>query len=277
MQRNKDLHKFLLQKAERLTEEWYDSLDKSDPAGVYSSTDPKVICNLKTQNLEFHKQLCKIFIEEKSVFLKGFDEWVIGIATDKEHLETPTHYILREFMRVRKQYLDFIEEYAASNHREVTQKQVDLWKDVLVEIFDVALLRFTEEKSKYVDGQFEEQQQMINDLSSPIIDLTRGRALLPLVGEIDTIRASAILENTLQQCMDKSVAHLFIDLSGVYMIDTMVAHQIFSLLDGLRLIGVTTSLSGIRPEIAQTAVQLGINFGKITISSSLAQAISKTE
>ncbi|MFP3340442.1 STAS domain-containing protein, partial [Micrococcus sp. SIMBA_131] len=72
----------------------------------------------------------------------------------------------------------------------------------------------------------------------------------------------------------KRVDHLFIDLSGVYLVDTRVAQQIFQLITGLKLIGVTATLSGIRPEIAQTAVQLGIDFGEILITSNLAQAIS---
>ncbi|WP_144488035.1 STAS domain-containing protein, partial [Bacillus pumilus] len=57
-------------------------------------------------------------------------------------------------------------------------------------------------------------------------------------------------------------------------VDTMVAHQIFKLIEALKLIGVTSTLSGIRPEIAQTAVQLGINFSDITIKSNLAQALN---
>ncbi|MFP3490379.1 STAS domain-containing protein, partial [Staphylococcus sp. SIMBA_130] len=83
-------------------------------------------------------------------------------------------------------------------------------------------------------------------------------ALLPLVGDIDSDRATAIFENTLEGCTTKRVDHLFIDLSGVYLVDTRVAQQIFQLITGLKLIGVTATLSGIRPEIAQTAVQLGI-------------------
>jgi rsbT co-antagonist protein RsbR len=122
--------------------------------------------------------------------------------------------------------------------------------------------------------RLQSQQEMINELSSPVISLGKNTALLPLVGDIDTVRSKFILERTLEQCYQKSVNHLLLDLSGVIMIDTMVAQQIFQLIEALEMIGVKTTLSGIRPEIAQTAVQLGLNFDKISIISTLSNAIN---
>ncbi|MYL65037.1 STAS domain-containing protein [Bacillus hwajinpoensis] len=273
MQRNKELHQFLLTKAEQLTEDWYASLDKSG-TGVYASTDPEVIRELKSQNFEFHQHLCKIFIMEKSAFFDEFDDWVQEIGRDPEHLNTPTHLIMKEFQRVREQYMNFIEEYSKTTEDLVSQKSLDIWKYAIIEAVDVVMTRVVEEKSKHLNARIEEQQQTINELSSPLIDLPDGKALLPLVGDIDSDRATAIFENTLEGCTTKRVDHLFIDLSGVYLVDTRVAQQIFQLITGLKLIGVTATLSGIRPEIAQTAVQLGIDFGEIRITSNLAQAIS---
>ncbi|MDQ0483815.1 STAS domain-containing protein [Guptibacillus hwajinpoensis] len=273
MQRNKQLHEFLLNRAEQLTEEWYESLDKTG-SGVYASTDPDVIRNLKAQNFEFHQHLCKIFVMEKEAFFKEFDEWVIEIGRDPEHLNTPTHLIMREFLRVREQYMGFIKEYVDSLSSSPSQELIDVWKYAVIEAIDVVMTRVVEEKTNHLNERIEEQQQTINDLSSPLIDLPEGKALLPLVGDIDSDRASAILENTLEGCTTKKVDHLFIDLSGVYLVDTLVAQQIFQLINGLKLIGVTTTLSGLRPEIAQTAVQLGIDFGGINITSNLAGAIS---
>ncbi|MDP4549484.1 STAS domain-containing protein [Alkalihalobacillus macyae] len=273
MQRNKQLHEFLLNRAAQLTEEWYESLDKTG-SGVYASTDPHVIRNLKAQNFEFHQHLCKIFVMEKEAFFKEFDEWVIEIGRDPEHLNTPTHLIMREFLRVREQYMGFIKEYVDSLSSSPSQELIDVWKYAVIEAIDVVMTRVVEEKTNHLNERIEEQQQTINDLSSPLIDLPEGKALLPLVGDIDSDRASAILENTLEGCTTKKVDHLFIDLSGVYLVDTLVAQQIFQLINGLKLIGVTTTLSGLRPEIAQTAVQLGIDFGGINITSNLAGAIS---
>jgi rsbT co-antagonist protein RsbR len=141
-------------------------------------------------------------------------------------------------------------------------------------VIDSVILKFTEETYHYSTYQLKAQQEMINELSSPVISLTRVTALLPLVGDIDTARAKMIIENTLNQCAVRNVEHLCIDLSGVVMIDTMVAQQIFQLISALKLIGVKTTLSGIRPEIASTAVQLGLSFKDVEIETNLAKALA---
>lgn len=75
------------------------------------------------------------------------------------------------------------------------------------------------------------------------------------------------------QCREQKSEKLFIDLSGIAIIDTVVAHQIFQVISGLKIIGIETALSGISPEIAQTAVQLGVNFKNIKVYNTLAQAM----
>lgn len=133
---------------------------------------------------------------------------------------------------------------------------------------------FTAEHYSYAQKMLNAQREMINELSSPVISLDKNRALLPLVGDIDTARANYLLENTLLQCSQKKVVCLYIDLSGVVIVDTMVAQQLFRLVEALRLLGIKSVISGIRPEIAQTAVQLGIQFNEITTVSNLEQALN---
>ncbi|NLP53125.1 STAS domain-containing protein [Bacillus sp. RO1] len=272
MHRNSELHTFLLEKAKVLTEEWYESLDKVNSKGVYASTNPDVIATLKKQNYAFHLQLCKIFIEEEEKFFKDFEEWILSIAQDDQHLKTPIHHILKEFFRVRGQYLDFIDEFVAL-HQEEKEQQL-LYNHMITKAFDNVVFKFVEENQKYAEERLQAQQDMIKELSSPVIALDNNRALLPLVGDIDTSRARFILENTLEQCGEKGINHLFIDLSGVVIIDTLVADQIFNLIKALNLIGVKTTLSGIRPEIAQTTVQLGISFQNVSIKPTLAGALT---
>lgn len=262
----------MLSKSSILTEEWYESLDKSG-TGVYGSTDIDTITNLKAQNNEFHTYLSQLFMMDMESFYLHIHEWIVKIGSDPHHLETPTHEIMREFMRVRLQYLDFLQEFKARDGIQITRDREALWTRKLIEAFDQIMYKVAEEKSNQLNTQIQKQKHTINELSSPLIQLSNGRALLPLVGNIDTARASAILDNTLQKCTSQSVADLYIDLSGVYLVDTMVAHQIFQLIDGLRLIGVRTTVVGIRPEIAQTAVQLGVDFSNVTTTATLAQAM----
>lgn len=274
MHRNEELYKFLLDKSWQLTEDWYASLDKSDPEGVYSSMDPVVIDNLKQQNYRFHLQLCEIFIKDEKQFTIDIQAWILEIVKDEPHFQTPNHFTLREFFRVQDQYLDFLQEFVTIHEEKYDRETIDLWNRMIIKAFKLVMLRFVKELNHYTESRLHAQQELINQLSSPVIALDNNAALLPLVGEIDTNRSRFILEKTLLQCSSKGITVLFIDLSGVLTIDTMVAHQLFQLFDALDLIGVKTVLSGLRPEIAQTSVQLGLSFHKVKIVSTLAQALA---
>lgn len=278
MHRNQKFFNYLQQRAHHLTEEWYESLDKSKTGGVYTSNDPEVIKELKAQNQEFHQRFIQVFAEEDMNFMELFEEWIEKIAKDGEHLNTPIQFIIKEFMRTRSQYLDEVCTFTGLYPDEYSQEQINAWKDLIVRAHDRVIFHYVDETQKTADRQLKAQQEMIYELSSPVIKLQDDTALLPLVGDIDTARAKMVLENTLKQCSEKRVSHLFIDLSGVVMIDTMVAHQIFQLIDALNLIGIKTTLSGIRPEIALTSMQLGLSFDNISIKSTLSQALaSKTD
>lgn len=110
-------------------------------------------------------------------------------------------------------------------------------------------------------------------LSIPIIKVSDKVGVLPIVGDIDSQRAHLIMEQSLIRGNELSLNHLIIDLSGVPIIDTMVADRIYKVIDSLRLIGISTTLTGIRPEVAQVIVQLGINLSAITVKSDLQSAL----
>lgn len=272
MHKNQDLYLYLKENTRNLTEEWYQNIDKTKTAGVYASNEPDVIKTLKEQNHDFHLHFIELFKKGEEEFFQDFEPWIIEIASDIEHINTPIHYVIREFKNVRNQYFDYVRKFAEV-HPEITRKEVDDWYDVILKEMDEVILRFVEATYKYSQTVLKAQQETINELSAPVISLSNQQGLLPLIGDIDTSRAKMILENTLKQCSQRGIHHLFVDLSGVVMIDTMVAHQIFQLLDALKLIGVKTTLSGIRPEIAQTAVQLGLSFNETEVRTNLAQAL----
>ncbi|MCR2847687.1 STAS domain-containing protein [Heyndrickxia coagulans] len=269
MELRQALHQFFLEKTWQLTEDWYASLDKSTVQGVYASTDPEVVAKLKEQNHEFHVQFCEVFLKDEDTFLHHFEKWVMNVAQDEEHLSTPNHFIFREFFHTQEQYLDLFDSFVAAHEGKYTYEELNFWRRAIIRTFEHVMLWFMKENHHYSLKRLESQQEMIKELSSPVIMVGKNTALLPLVGEIDSNRAKIILEKTLEQCAEKSVLLLYIDLSGVVVIDTMVAQQIFRLIETLRLIGVKSILSGIRPEVAQTAIQLGIDFNDVTIHSKL--------
>ncbi|MGG0418712.1 STAS domain-containing protein [Priestia aryabhattai] len=124
--------------------------------------------------------------------------------------------------------------------------------------------------------QIKHAQYAIDELSIPIVRMTEETGILPLVGDLDTQRAQILMENALAKGSEYKLRWLIIDLSAVPIIDTMVADQLFKVIAGLQLIGVSVVLSGIRSEIAQTMVNLGITIDHIKTFASLHQAVSYT-
>jgi rsbT co-antagonist protein RsbR len=113
----------------------------------------------------------------------------------------------------------------------------------------------------------------VDELSVPIVNVSEKIGVLPLIGDLDTQRAQVLMDVALTKSAECAYEYLIIDLSGVPVIDTMVAHQIFKVLDALQLLGVETKLSGIRPEIAQTMISLGLDFKDAKSFSSLHLAL----
>lgn len=111
------------------------------------------------------------------------------------------------------------------------------------------------------------------ELSIPVVSQNKETAILPLIGKVDTERSKLLIEETLNLANRPQLERLILDLSGVYMIDTMVADQIFKVVDSLKLLGVETILTGIRPEFAQTMISLGLNFNHIKKMANIEQAI----
>lgn len=275
MQVSEQFYEFMSERTWQLTENWYESLDKSDPTGVYASQDLKVIQTLKEQNHAFHERFCNLFKDVDQDTLCNFEQWIEEIAKDEEHLQTPTHFILREFFRTQDQYLDILKEFIRLHGNDYSLDELESLRNIIIKTFSLVISKFAEENYEYSQRRLNAQQEMIRELSSPVILLNKKTGVLPLIGDIDTGRARYILENTLAECVDKNVEHLFIDLSGVIMVDTMVAHQLFQIIESLNLIGVKSTISGIRPEIAQTAIQLGISFENISVTSTLERALNE--
>lgn len=257
-----------------MTEDWYSSLDKNKE-GVYGLTDPEKVAALKSQNHEFHLRFSAMFQKDQREFQAGFQDWIETIAVDEAHLDTPIVQVIEEFFRTQQQYLDEIGEYILSNKDRVSQEKAMEWINAVVQTISKVIVEFTDKNSKAAEQRMNSQQQMIIEMSAPVILLAEKTGMLPLIGEITPYRAEIMFEKALAQSSRHDLEKLFIDLSGVPLIDTMVAQQVFQLIKGLEIIGVRVALSGISPVIAQTAVQLGIKFVDIEVYNTIAQALKQ--
>lgn len=142
-------------------------------------------------------------------------------------------------------------------------------------LLDQAVYAYSTAYVKSYKEVLDEAQENFLTLSAPVVPILDGFAVLPIIGGIDTDRADVLLQTALRESAKRDLSHLFIDLSGVAVVDTMVAHYIFKIIQSLELVGVQAVLAGIRPEVAQTMVTLGINFTEVKTFSTMQQALSK--
>lgn len=119
------------------------------------------------------------------------------------------------------------------------------------------------------------QKIALQELSASLIPVFDKISVMPLVGTIDTERAKLIMENLLEGVVKHRAEVVLLDITGVPVVDTMVAHHIIQAADAVRLVGAKCMLVGIRPEIAQTIVTLGINLKDFTTTSTLQRGVEQ--
>jgi rsbT co-antagonist protein RsbR len=117
------------------------------------------------------------------------------------------------------------------------------------------------------------QQQEILELSTPVVKLWDGVVAVPLIGTLDSERTQVVMENLLQMIIDTGAGIAIIDITGVPTVDTLVAQHLIKTVAAARLMGAECIISGIRPQIAQTIVHLGIELQDVTTKASLGDAI----
>ena len=118
------------------------------------------------------------------------------------------------------------------------------------------------------------QQQEMLELSTPVVELWQGVLALPLIGTLDSARTQVVMENLLQRIVDTGSSIAVIDITGVPTVDTLVAQHLLKTVAAARLMGADCIISGIRPQIAQTIVHLGVDLQDVITKATLADAFA---
>lgn len=118
-----------------------------------------------------------------------------------------------------------------------------------------------------------EQSEQLLELTTPVVKVWEGVLAVPLVGTLDSARTQVVMEKLLEALVETGSEHAIIDITGVFAVDTQVAQHLLKTVVAARLMGAECIVSGIRPQIAQTIVALGIEFGDIVTKASLADAL----
>ncbi len=139
-------------------------------------------------------------------------------------------------------------------------------------LLDKLGLYTTEVHQKRREEVVTRQQQELLELSTPVVELWDGILALPLIGTLDSARTQVVMENLLERIVETSAKIAIIDITGVPTVDTLVAQHLLKTVAAARLMGADCIISGIRPQIAQTIVHLGVDLGSVVTKATLADA-----
>ena len=118
------------------------------------------------------------------------------------------------------------------------------------------------------------QQREMLELSTPVVKLWEGILALPMIGTLDSARTQVVMENLLQRVVETGAQIAILDITGVPTVDTLVAQHLLKTVTALRLMGAECIISGVRPQIAQTIVHLGVDLQGVTTKANLADALA---
>jgi len=124
------------------------------------------------------------------------------------------------------------------------------------------------------EGVITRQQQELLELSTPVVTLWQGILALPLIGALDSARTQVVMESLLQRIVETGSLIAILDITGVPTVDTLVAQHLLKTVAAARLMGADCIISGIRPQIAQTIVNLGVDLNTVTTKATLADAFA---
>ncbi|WP_285847862.1 MULTISPECIES: STAS domain-containing protein [unclassified Mesobacillus] len=274
-QKTEALYQFLVDNATDFTQDWLKRQRIITGSDYSADAPPEIMNRVKEQNSNYVRLVAKSLYQTEEEMKETISAWTSQTASDRIKSKTDLTEVAWNSGVFRRVYWEYVQKFVSETDLEVTLDDVFTWEKKLNYTLDYVFETFIIVFMEILMNRLASQATLIKELSAPVITLTKEVGLLPLIGEIDTTRAKGLMESTLSQSVDAKIKSLILDLSGVVMVDTMVAHEIFKLMDALKLIGVRTIVTGIRPEVAQTAVQLGINFSDITTEGNLQNVIRK--
>jgi PAS domain S-box-containing protein len=239
-----------------------------------SDINYKQVIEYALEPLIIHSQLKILYVNRAAeIFFRASKEEIIGASPLDIFKETSKSAIDKRIQSAYEQPANVIEETIFRT--DGTAVEVELYchpvmigntKAIQTYVRDITERKNNEKKQKEITKE-------INELSSTLVPLLDGIAVLPLLGSIDDERARHLLERVPVKVKEQKVNCLIIDFSGIYDIDAMVTEYIFKITSVLSLLGVQSIVTGLRPKLALTAIELDINFNSTPTVSTVKDAL----
>ncbi|RFU65069.1 STAS domain-containing protein [Peribacillus glennii] len=253
-----------------LAEKIYQLIDSEYTKGLNKAGAPQAIL------IEYRGELIKYFGEalysDQDLINKKVTDWGVKAATFAIKYDVSLSNALRAVSFYRTVIWDvFTEELKKKQFAAITMLDVSKIIDPLLDkVFSVIGEVYENRSNELMKIAY----TALEELSVPVVPIIDDIAVIPIVGSIDTNRAQLIMETSLNQGTKLNLHTVLFDVSGVPIIDTMVADQMFKIIKALKLTGIQAMITGIRPEIAQTIVSLGLDFKDVETAATLQQALN---
>ena len=267
-----ELTDFLIKNVEKYAKQWVQYL--KEHKGYY-----QYFHGSAPEEEQFNQ--CRMFI---SIVVRSIPEikseeildWSKDLGTARAKTDFPIHLAWEFFQSSRSMIWEAIHSfYQQSNANLVIDEFFSLERKVN-NIIDMMINSYTAYYVQYKDELLKSQRETVDELSVPVIPIADKICILPIVGNVDTYRAKKIREKTLFKVKEFKARKLIIDVSGVPFVDTAVVNHLFKIVKGIKLLGCSTVLTGISPEIADTMIELGIEIDEeLETRSDLQQALQE--
>jgi len=170
---------------------------------------------------------------------------------------------------LKRPLFELLQAQYANNAAELASQ---LW--AVTELVDALGLYTVRAFQKSREEVISRQQEELLELSTPVVKLWDGVLALPMIGTLDSQRTQVVMESLLQRIVETGSEIAIIDITGVPTVDTLVAQHLLKTVTAIRLMGADAIISGVRPQIAQTIVHLGLDLQGIVTKANLADALA---
>ncbi|MET3688308.1 rsbT co-antagonist protein RsbR [Priestia megaterium] len=261
--------KKILEHKYSLSEKLAERLDSTHTLSIEELKEKKIL-KWRVSIMEYFG---RALFEEQEAILKLVKEWALDTGKYAVEKNIPLEKALGILPIYRSVIWDvFTRELEEHQFAAITMLHVSERIDPLLDTVTGVFGQIYDEHNRYMMNL---AYTSLEELSVPLVPVTKGIAIMPIIGEIDTHRSQVIMETCLKKGTSLQISYLILDISGVVIIDTMVADNLFKIHRSLKLVGVEAIITGIRPEIAQTVVKLGIDFNQIKTEANLEAALLK--
>lgn len=223
-------------------------------------------------NAEFLKFLGSTLKFSNEEVEPRFIEWLIKQETpeDAQYIEELSS-LIKPYADTRQLLIKILSQFCM-DHGLTTEEVINVTSR-LSYFLDISITETILKRERKTKETEEKQNQKITELSSPIIPIQNGMAVLPIIGDIDVEKSEFIMNRVIPRVTELKIECVIIDFSTIASIDTEIAARIFTIYDVLRLLGINAVFTGIRTDLVSRIIKSGINFSSIKTYATLQQAL----